>query len=217
MATRAVLPDFAWKRGSTGSETQTMQGPLVAIGQVHGGTRAQGVAASFDFVRKSDGYKIGDRKNYIGEITAQGEINGAKFESKGSAMFIHAHSANIMPYNVGAEWNMIFVVGHPESMPKDKRNAESASTYHVLQYETLKSYGSVHCSNAGLTQENKLKAVHWDTKVEHHEMTKDENGSGYDIPKHLVFTSMGKTVDSKKARVVFDARPIQRLHDMLFD
>ncbi|KAJ2147772.1 putative cell survival pathways protein [Coemansia sp. RSA 518] len=295
MATQSVLADFAWKRDSTGSETQTLYFHLEngcvgfvqiawvfltlkatietnatffvpghpCVFETHNGhnlkvakdslgyeckglqmswnkdhsrlsvkytagreRKASGVAASFEFVRKSDGYKIGDGKNYIGEgtaahyfypageITAQGEINGAKFESKGSAMFIHAHSANIMPYNVGAEWNMIFFVGHPESMPKDKRNAESASTYHVLQYETPESYGSVHCSNAGLTQENKLKAVLWDTKVEHHELTKDENGSGYDIPKNIIFTSTGKTVDGKKARVVFDARPTQRLHDI---
>ncbi|KAJ2144276.1 hypothetical protein IW136_001405 [Coemansia sp. RSA 678] len=112
------------------------QGPLAAVGQVHGGRKrkALGVAALFEFVRKSDEYKIGDRKNYIdedtsvhyfypvGEITAQGEINGAK----GSAMCIYAHSANTMLHNEGAKWNVIFFVGHPETMPKDKCNAASA-------------------------------------------------------------------------------------------
>ncbi|KAJ2797644.1 putative cell survival pathways protein, partial [Coemansia guatemalensis] len=186
----------------------------------------QGVTATFEFVRKSDGYKIGDGKNYIGdgtaqhffypagEVTAQGEIGGTKFESKGSSMFVHAHSGNIMPYNVGAEWNMVFFVGHPESMPEDQRTTANSSTYHVLQYTTPKSYGSASCSNAGLTDSNNLKAIFWDTQVVHNDLVEDKNGSGYSLPEHIMFTSTGKTVDGKAAKVTYDARPTQRLHDI---
>ncbi|PIA16897.1 hypothetical protein COEREDRAFT_86656 [Coemansia reversa NRRL 1564] len=186
----------------------------------------KGATATLEFVRKSDGYKIGDGKNYIGdgiaqhsfyptgEVTAQGEVGGTKFESKGLAMFVHAHSGNIMPYNVGAEWNTVFFVGHPESIPVDQRTTANSSTYHVLQYTTPKSYGSVSCSNAGLTDSNGLRAIFSNTQVEHHDLVEDKNGSGYSLPDRVVFTSTGKTVDGKSAKVVFDSKPTQRLHDI---
>ncbi|KAJ2897530.1 putative cell survival pathways protein [Coemansia aciculifera] len=184
---------------------------------------AKGVAASFEFVRKSEGYKIGDGRNYVGvgtaahyfypagEVTAKGEIGSIKFESKGTALFIHAHSGNIMPYNVGAEWNMNFFTGHREGAPKEDKDRV---TFHILQYETPENAGSVNCSNAALTENNNLKAVFWDTTVEHFDVVKDENGSGYDIPRRIVFTSTGKTVDGKNVKAVFDARPSLRLHDI---
>ncbi|KAJ1828150.1 putative cell survival pathways protein, partial [Coemansia sp. RSA 2703] len=184
---------------------------------------SKGVAATFEFVRKSDGYKIGDGKNHIGEgtaahyfypsgeVTAKGEINGEKFESNGVGLFIHAHSANIMPYNVGAEWNLSFFTGRPEGSTPDTKHR---STFHVLQYVTPDSYGAVACSNAGLTDNNELKAVFWDTSVEHKDLVKDENGSGYDLPKQVIITSKGKTVDGKPITVTFDARPSIRLHDI---
>ncbi|KAJ2704537.1 putative cell survival pathways protein [Coemansia sp. IMI 203386] len=184
---------------------------------------AKGVAATFEFVRKSDGYKIGDGKNHIGdgtaahyfyptgEVIAKGEINGEKFESKGVGLFIHAHSGNIMPYNVGAEWNLSFFTGRRENASPDSKER---STFHLLQYLTPESYGSVNCSNAGLTEDNQLRAIFWDTTVEHKELTKDENGSGYEIPKRVIITSKGKTTDGKPVTVTFDARPSYRLHDI---
>ncbi|KAI9477590.1 putative cell survival pathways protein [Coemansia sp. RSA 989] len=295
IATQAVPADFAWKRDSTGSETQTMYFHLdngcvgfvqiawaylaltttvetnamfyvpghPSVFETHNGHHLkvkkdsleyeckgmqatwakdhsklsvkytagrerspQGVAATFEFVRKSDGYKIGDGKNHIGEgtaahyfyptgqVSAHVEINGEKFDSMGSAMFIHAHSGNIMPYNVGSQFNMCYFVGHSEDIPQDKRTSENASTFHVLQYRTPASYGSVECSNAGFTQENQLKAVLWDTKIEHRDFVKDENGSGYELPKHVIFTSTGKTVDGKNAKLVFDSKPTLRLQDI---
>ncbi|KAJ1731812.1 putative cell survival pathways protein [Coemansia biformis] len=186
----------------------------------------KGVAASFVFTRTSDGYKIGDAKNYIdsgtaahyfypaGTVTATCEINGAKFESAGVGMFIHAHSAHIMPYNVGVEWNMAFFVGHRESVPADQRTAANTSTFHTLQYRTPDSYGAVNCSNAGLTDGSSLRAVMWDTTVEHRDKAKDANGSGYDIPANVIITARGATTDGKAATVTFDATPAQRLHDI---
>ncbi|KAJ2162062.1 putative cell survival pathways protein [Coemansia sp. RSA 552] len=208
---------FAWNKDQSVLKVKYTAGRL---------RNDKGVTATFEFVRQSNGYKIGDAKNHIGEgtaahyfypageVSASGEINGSKFKARGSGLFIHAHSANIMPYNVGAEWNMSFFVGHPQAMPADQRSPATASTFHVLQYTTPKSYGSVNCSNAGLTEQNRLKAVLWDTTVEHYDMVPDENGSGYELPKRVVFTSTGKTVDGKSVRVIFDAKPSMRLHDI---
>ncbi|KAI9499774.1 putative cell survival pathways protein [Coemansia spiralis] len=295
IATQVVAKDFAWRRDSTGSETQTLYFQLengclgfvqlawayialtttietnamfYAPGQpcvfeTHNGhhlkvhkksqefeckglgmawnddytqltvkytagreRNPKGVSASFVFDRKSDGYKIGDGKTHIGEgtvshyfypagkITAKGEIDGVKFESKGAGMFIHAHAANIMPYNVGSEWNMVYFIGHREDTPEDQRSSDNATTFHVLQYETPPSSGSVNCANSGLTESNQLKAVMWDTVVNHFDKEKDPNGSGYELPQRLVFTSNGKTVDGKKVKVTYEAKPTQRLHDI---
>ncbi|KAJ2722426.1 putative cell survival pathways protein [Coemansia sp. Benny D115] len=289
IANQAVPKDFAWRRDSTGSETQTLyfnlengcsgfvqiawafltmlttietnamfympghkcvfethnghnlkvkkdsdeyecKGLAMAWDKDHkklsirytaGRERSEkGVTATFEFVRGSEGYKIGDAKNYIGEgsaahyfypageVTASGEINGERFESRGVGLFIHAHSANIMPYNVGAQWNMCFFTGHRQDAP------QVPTTFHVLQYETPESYGSVNCSNAGLTESNALKAVFWDTTVEYRDLVKDENGSGYSLPKRVVFVSKGKTVEGKGITVTFDAQPDRRLHDI---
>ncbi|KAJ1901505.1 putative cell survival pathways protein [Kickxella alabastrina] len=292
IATQAVTKDFAWKRDSTGSETQTLYFHLdngcvgfvqiawvymamvttietnamfyvpghKCVFETHNGhslkvrkdsdeyeckgvsvawdaehrdlkvkytagkqRNAKGVAASFEFVRKGDGYKIGDGKNHIGEGTAEhyfyptgdikveGEINGEAFQSQGVGMFIHAHSGNIMPFNVGAEWNTVFFAGKREGAPAE---ASERDTFHILQYETPASFGSACCSNAGLTEAGSLKAVFWDTTVEHMDMVKDENGSGYSIPKRILFTSKGKTTDGKPVTVTFDAQPKTRLHDI---
>ncbi|KAJ2521756.1 putative cell survival pathways protein [Coemansia sp. RSA 1939] len=295
IATQTVPADFAWRRDSTGSETQTLYFQLEngclgfvqiawaylaltttietnalfyipgqpCVFESHNGHNLKvhkksqefeckglamawnddqtqltvkytagrerspkGVAASFVFTRKSDGYKIGDGKTYIGEGTAshyfypagdmvaKGEINGVKFDSKGAGLFIHAHSANIMPYNVGAEWNMVYFIGYREGTPEDQKKASNAFTYNVLQYETPHSAGSVNCANASLTESNRLSAVLWDTDVKHIDDELDPNGSGYKLPKRVVFTSTGKTTDGKKAKVVFEANPTMRLHDI---
>ncbi|KAJ2657140.1 putative cell survival pathways protein [Coemansia sp. RSA 1200] len=295
IATQTVPTDFAWRRDSTGSETQTLYFQLEngclgfvqiawaylaltttietnalfyipgqpCVFESHNGhnlkvhkksqefeckglamawnddqtqltvkytagreRNPKGVAASFVFTRKSDGYKIGDGKTYIGEGTAshyfypagdmvaKGEINGVKFDSKGAGLFIHAHSANIMPYNVGAEWNMVYFIGYREGTPEDQKKASNAFTYNVLQYETPHSAGSVNCANASLTESNRLSAVLWDTDVKHIDDELDPNGSGYKLPKRVLFTSTGKTTDGKKAKVVFEANPTMRLHDI---
>lgn len=184
---------------------------------------AKGAMTEIEFERQCEGYKIGDGKNHIGSgtvahhfyptgtIKMRGEVGGHKFESSGIGMFIHAHSANIMPYNVGVEWNMVFLTGHREG----KDTEENRASFHVLQYMTPASVGSVNCSNSGLTEGNKLRAVFWDTKVEHFEKAKDtEGGSDYEVPARVVFTSTGKTVDGKAAKVVFDARPTKRLQSI---
>ncbi|KAI7826359.1 Svf1-like-domain-containing protein [Kickxella alabastrina] len=156
------------------------------------------------FMRKGDGYKIGDGKNHIGEGTAEhyfyptgdikveGEINGEAFQSQGV-------------------WNTVFFAGKREDAPAE---ASERDTFHILQYETPASFGSACCSNAGLTEAGNLKAVFWDTTVEHMDMVKDENGSGYSVPKRILFTSKGKTTDGKPVTVTFDAQPKTRLHDI---
>ncbi|KAJ2682885.1 putative cell survival pathways protein, partial [Coemansia spiralis] len=230
VATQAVPADFAWRRDSTGSETQTLYFHLdngclgfvqiawaylamtttvetnalfyvpgqPCVFETHSGHKLRvmkesreyeckglamawnddhtkltikytagrerspsGVTASFEFSRASDGYKIGDAKNHIGTgtashyfypsgtVTGKGEIGSTKFDSAGVGMFIHAHSANIMPYNVGAEWNLAFFIGHRESVPADQRTSANASIFHSLHYRTPDSYGAVNCSNAG--------------------------------------------------------------------
>ncbi|KAJ2841719.1 putative cell survival pathways protein [Coemansia erecta] len=119
-----------------------------------------------------------------------------------------------MPYNVGAEWNMVYFIGYREGTAEDQKKAANSFTYNVLQYETPANAGSVNCSNASLTESSKLKAVLWDTIVEHFDEELDPNGSGYEIPKRLVYTSVGKTTDGKKIKVTFDTNPAMRLHDI---
>ncbi|KAI8323546.1 hypothetical protein GQ54DRAFT_316659 [Martensiomyces pterosporus] len=184
---------------------------------------SKGVEASFEFTRTSDGYKIGDGKNHIGDgtaahyfypagtVVAECNIGGTKFKSQGVGLFIHAHSGNIMPYNVGAQWNMCFFTGQREGATDGQKDTD---TFNLLQYVTPENVGKVNCSNAGLTQDGKLKAVFWENKVEFHDEIKDENGSGYMLPQRVVITSEGKTVDGKRVKLTYDARPSQRLHDI---
>ncbi|KAJ1940495.1 putative cell survival pathways protein [Linderina macrospora] len=184
---------------------------------------SKGMSAQFEFKRTADGYKIGDGKNHIGDgtaahyfypagtVTADCEIHGKKFKASGVGLFIHAHSGNIMPYNVGAEWNMSFFTGQRSDKLDGPRDTD---TFHVLQYTTPESVGAVNCSQAGLTRDGKLHAVFWENQIEFHERHKDPNGSGYKIPDRVKITSVGKTVDGKTVKATFDARPSKRLHDI---
>ncbi|KAJ1912796.1 putative cell survival pathways protein [Mycoemilia scoparia] len=180
------------------------------------------IKGHFVFERTDHGFKIGDGKNIVGPGTVQHSfypcgkvkanmiIKGKPYEETGTGFYIHAMSADIMPYNVGQEWSFTDFVSDDKANP---------TTFQLLQYITPARFGGTLCTQAGLQIDGKNYAVFWDNNVKLEDNVKD-NKSGYQIPKQIIYEANGEILkDKKKIKVTMDCRPdvfLQRI-DVLYE